>query len=211
MTAEASGIEAYDRWAADYDRRWRHYTAVTLGQLLTQLDLGRCTDVLDIGCGTGTLLRLLRVRLPDAHLTGIDASAGMLQVARAKLAGQDVDLRHGLAGRVAVPDATMDLVTMANVLHYIRRPSTACADARRVLRPGGTLGVVDYVPRVGGGSFGDGVIRLYDPGHIRGHRLGEMQAIMTASGLSIVQARVFAIDCVFRGVLVIAQRPARGA
>jgi SAM-dependent methyltransferase len=56
---------------------------------------------------------------------------------------------------------------VASVVHYLKRPSIACAEVRRVLRPGGTLVMVDYVPRGGWGSVMDGLIRLYDRGHVR--------------------------------------------
>jgi ubiquinone/menaquinone biosynthesis C-methylase UbiE len=193
----------YDRWARGYDRRWRRYADVTLGRLLDQLDLRQYRDALDVGCGTGALLLRLLERRPDLHATGIDPSAGMLAVARAKLAGRGVDLRQGNAYSLPLPAHSVDLVMMANMLHYVARPSLACAEARRVLRPGGALAVVDYVPRGGLGSVADGLIRLYDHGHVRAHGLPDLRAILTHAGFDVTHAERFPIDRFCDGVLAI--------
>lgn len=198
----------YDRWAATYDRRWRRYTDVTLGVLLDHLALDRCRDILDVGCGTGTLLARLHGRSPRARLMGVDASPGMLWVAEATLAGTGVDLWHGTADHLPLADRSVDLVTLASVLHYLRRPSVACAEMQRVLRPGGTLAIVDYIPHHGRGSATDGLIRLYDRGHVRSRDVREIRAILVAAGLGVTHAHSFAIDPVCDGVLVIATAPA---
>src|ERR671936_67882 len=106
----------YDRRAPDYDRRWRRYTDVTLGVLLDHLVLDRAPDILDVGCGTGTLLARLRVRAPQAHLLGVDVNPAMLRIARAKLEGMAVDLRHGTAYRLPVASQSVEGVTIASVV-----------------------------------------------------------------------------------------------
>ena len=199
-----SVARTYDRWAATYERRWRHYTDVTLGVLLDHLAPDRYRAILDVGCGTGTLLARLHDRAPWAHLWGIDVSAGMLGVARATLRGVDVDLWHGTASHLPLADRSVDLVTMASMLHYLRRPSVACAEARRVLRPGGVLAIVDYRPRVGAGSVTDGLIRLYDRGHVRSRDVREAHAILGAAGLAVTHMHSFAIDRICAGILVMA-------
>ena len=203
----ASIARTYERWAPDYDRRWRRYTDVTLGVLLDHLVLDRAPDILDVGCGTGTLLARLRGRAPQAHLLGVDVNPAMLRIARAKLEGLAVDLRHGTAYHLPVADRAVDVVTMASVVHYLKRPSIACAEVRRVLRPGGTLVMVDYVPRGGGGSVMDGLIRLYDRGHVRGRDLHETQAMLRWAGLVVTRASSFAIDRLCHGILVTASAP----
>ncbi len=196
-------MEDYDRWAPGYDRGWRHYTDATLGRLLDHLDLHAYQDALDVGCGTGTLLLRLLERRPTLHAVGIDPSAGMLAVARAKLAGRGVDLRQGNAYSLPLPAHSVDLVMMANMLHYVARPSLACAEARRVLRPGGALAVVDYAPRGDLGNVTDGLIRLYDHGHVRAHGLTELRAILTHAGFRVKRAERFPIDRFCYGVLAL--------
>ncbi len=100
--------------------------------------------LLDIGTGTGRVLELLGPRVREG--VGVDASKAMLALARARLA------RSGLAHcsvrladmyRLPVPDAAFDVAVLQMVLHYAEQPEAVLAEAARVLRPAGTLIVVD--------------------------------------------------------------------
>ena len=53
-------------------------------QMLEELELEPFEDTLDVGCGTGAVLELLHARYPNKHLTGLDLTPGMIDVARAK-------------------------------------------------------------------------------------------------------------------------------
>jgi SAM-dependent methyltransferase len=93
--------------------------------------------VLDAGCGSGPLTAELRDR--GALVTGIDASAGMLALARERL-GESADLRQvDLRDQLPFPDASFDDVTASLVLHYLEDWGPTLAELRRVLRPGGRL------------------------------------------------------------------------
>lgn len=93
--------------------------------------------ILDAGCGAGPLSAALRDR--GAVVTGVDASAAMLALARRRL-GDDVALhRADLSDRLPFPDASFDDVTASLVLHYLEDWGPALAEMRRVLRPGGRL------------------------------------------------------------------------
>src|SRR5215469_8680005 len=73
--------------------------------------------ILDAGCGSGPLSAALRERGPV--VTGIDASAGMLALARRRL-GEDVALHVvDLSDRLPFADATFDDVVASLVLHYL--------------------------------------------------------------------------------------------
>ncbi|MER7518341.1 class I SAM-dependent methyltransferase [Streptomyces sp. NPDC126499] len=93
--------------------------------------------VLDAGCGSGPLSAALRER--GAVVTGLDASAAMLALARRRL-GADVDLRLGDLGEpLPFADSVFDDVVASLVLHYLEDWGPALAELRRVLRPGGRL------------------------------------------------------------------------
>ncbi|MFE2263028.1 class I SAM-dependent methyltransferase [Streptomyces griseosporeus] len=93
--------------------------------------------VLDAGCGSGPLSAALRER--GAVVTGVDASAGMLALARGRL-GEDADL-HRAELREPLPfgDGVFDDVVASLVLHYLEDWGPTLAEMRRVLRPGGRL------------------------------------------------------------------------
>jgi len=108
--------------------------------------------ILDAGCGSGPLSAALRDR--GAIVTGIDVSAGMLELARQRL-GDDADLHVADLGRpLPFPDNAFDDVIASLVLHYLEDWTAPLAELRRVLTPGGRLIVSVnhpssiYVPRL---------------------------------------------------------------
>lgn len=115
---------------------------------LVELMVGRPVQFhLDLGSGTGRILSLFADQAVRGE--GIDSSRAMLAAARSRLDGLG---KPGLAVRqadiLALPfdDASADLVTLHQVLHYLSAPEAAVAEAARVLRPGGTLLVADFAP-----------------------------------------------------------------
>ncbi|MGZ6764434.1 MAG: class I SAM-dependent methyltransferase [Nocardioides sp.] len=93
--------------------------------------------VLDVGCGSGPLAAAMVER--GARVTGVDASAAMLDLARERL-GEAVDLHVAdLAEPLPLADAAYDDVVASLVLHYLEDWSGPLAELRRVLKPGGRL------------------------------------------------------------------------
>ena len=108
---------------------------------------GTYTDLVDLGTGTGRMLELLSGRIERG--TGIDTSHEMLTVARANLehAGvQNCHVRHGDIFAPPFKEASADLITIHQVLHFLNDPADAVTEAGRLLRPKGHLVVVDFAP-----------------------------------------------------------------
>lgn len=111
--------------------------------------LGPDRDVLDLGCGIGRFVLALAPCV--RHVTGLDASAGMVAEAQRRCAGlPNVKLAQtdgrDLAG---VPDRSLDLLLAADVFPYLVEAGEAVAaihvaEAARVLRPGGALLILNY-------------------------------------------------------------------
>lgn len=103
-------------------------------------------EVLDVGCGTGTLVGLYAAE--GCHAFGIDLSPAMVARARRRL-GDRADLREGDATDMPYADQSFDLVVAAMFLHEL--DAAVCAgvldEIRRVLRADGRLLVVDFGPR----------------------------------------------------------------
>ncbi|MEY9850870.1 SAM-dependent methyltransferase [Leifsonia sp. EB41] len=100
--------------------------------------------ILDVGCGSGPVLADLRER--GAIVTGVDASAGMLEQARARL-GTEADLRVAdLSEPLPFDDGTFDDVVASQVLHYLKDWGPALAELHRILTPGGRLIVSEEHP-----------------------------------------------------------------
>jgi len=136
-------IAEYGAVAGDYDRKWKSYVEATIRETLARLELRGDERVLDVGCGTGELLRQIGVRHPGAKLAGIDPVPAMLAVARGKLPAA-VDLQVGWADGLPWQASRFDVVVSCNVFHYMTNPSPALAEMSRVLRPGGRIVITDW-------------------------------------------------------------------
>jgi ubiquinone/menaquinone biosynthesis C-methylase UbiE len=123
--------------------------------------------VLDLGCGTGEVaLEVLRQQ-PAARVVAFDPDPRALARARAKAerAGARIEFERGFADALPFADASFDRVVSAFVLHHLAPEVEAAAlrEAVRVLAPGGTLHVLDFVTPPGG--FSRALARVH--GHAR--------------------------------------------
>ncbi len=93
--------------------------------------------ILDAGCGSGPLSEALRDR--GAVVTGVDASARMLELARRRLGGNADLVAADLADPLPFSDGAFDDVVASLVLHYLKDWGPTLTELRRVLTPGGRL------------------------------------------------------------------------
>ncbi|QNP73573.1 class I SAM-dependent methyltransferase [Streptomyces roseirectus] len=100
-------------------------------------------DVLDLGCGTGSLSLLAAER--GHRVTGVDRSPAMLDLARAKLAAYDAEFLLGDAQEPPVGTARFDVVLVRHVLWALPDPARALANWRALLREGGRMVLVEGV------------------------------------------------------------------
>jgi ubiquinone/menaquinone biosynthesis C-methylase UbiE len=110
------------------------------------------TSVLDIGCGTGVLLSLIRASTVSTRLTGVDLCLSELRLAQAHL--PEVGLHVARAQALPLADGSLDLVLCHMALMLMDQPEQVLAESRRVLRRGGTFSAVTNRP-----TAPDGIVK----------------------------------------------------
>jgi len=138
------GLDGNDDWspiAAEWALRWGGFARPA--QLAILDAAGPVARLLDAGCGSGELLRLAADR--GAVVAGCDPSPAMLAIA-ARTA-PEADLR--MAGIEALPwaDGAFDAVTAVNALQFADDGTAALREVRRVLAPGGVVGIANWAER----------------------------------------------------------------
>lgn len=145
---ELQAVErSYARWAPVYDRTFGAITNVGRRRATALLsELGG--SVLEVGVGTGLALRHYDRRV---SVTGVDYSAEMLDKARAKVAAeglQNVAALHRMDARLLeFPDESFDHVAAMHVISVVPEPEKVMAEIARVVRPGGSVVLVNHFSR----------------------------------------------------------------
>lgn len=205
MDPAARARRYYDAFAATYearrDGRGRYH------DLLDEMEVEFCArwvrdrSVLEVGCGTGLLLRRFAALAGEA--VGVDLSPGMLAHARAR----GLTVVEGDAAALPFPDARFDVAVSFKTLPHVPDLRRALAEMARVVRPGGLLVVETYNPRslravlkrwlppgaVGTGTERDVFVRFDDEAALR-TALPEGARIVARRGIRTVVPAAFALE-----------------
>lgn len=148
-TQQAQAAAYFAKVAQSWDQlRQLHVPEEAVEAAILEAVGGRVVDfLLDLGTGTGRMLELLAPHYRRA--IGIDSSREMIAVARAKLAAAAIGHAQVRLGDIADLDASVgqaDIIVIHQVLHYFDDPGRLLAQARRALKPGGEMLIVDFAP-----------------------------------------------------------------
>ena len=118
-TKDVNGRAHFNQWSKTYERsfmQWVLFEPVHRG-VLKRIPAGFTpTGILDIGCGTGRLLRRMRTRWPSAVLVGVDLAEGMVARAREQTSGATIYLAP--AEHLPLENDSVDLVTSTVSFHH---------------------------------------------------------------------------------------------
>jgi ArsR family transcriptional regulator len=159
---------------------------------------GRTVDLLvDLGTGTGRMLEVLAPAYRRG--VGVDSSREMLAVARSRLAAAGVthaQVRLGDIGALDPAIGPADVIVIHQVLHYFDDPGRMLAQARRLLKPGGEILIVDFAPH-------DLEFLRSEHAHRRlGLSREQMKDWAAVAGLDVLAMREFPSDNKDRGLTV---------
>lgn len=166
--------------------------------------------VLEIGCGTGNLSIRLKRAHPDVELVGTDPDP--LALARAWRKARDLDgirFERSYAQKLPFPDASFDRVLSALMLHHLDldTKTAAAAEVARVLRPGGSMHVVDFSGHTHG-VHGFLTRRAAKHAHLADNRDDGIPRLLGAAGLDCTEVATHSHPVMGRFAYYRATRPA---
>ena len=130
-------MEYFDRIASRYDEWYKTRTGQYVDRvekwLIFSMMRTKSGRALDLGCGTGNYTFELKKRGFD--VIGLDASEGMLRIARSK----GLNCIRGNAYSLPFPEESFDLVLSVTMFEFIHEPEKVLAEIHRVLKPGGEV------------------------------------------------------------------------
>ena len=198
MTTHKSPADTdhFNRWSHSYERhigQFFFFDPVHRG-VLNQIEGVKGeqgpANLLDVGCGTGRLLRKVAARWPNARLMGVDLSEGMLDVARRLAPG--VEFRVGGAETLSLPAASVDAALSTISFHHWNDQAAGLRNIARMLRPSGVFCLADIVLPVG-------LARLYQAvnphgllvffQHYRKNSPATVRDLFSQSGLRVIAQR----------------------
>ena len=188
--------DQYDALASEYDSRWGSYVDRSVRATFDRLDLSDSASVLDLGCGTGALLALLRSRLAEESLVGVDVSLEMLAVARRRLGGS-VRLVQARAECLPFSSASVDIVVSSSSFHYWAAPAVGLSEIRRILKPGGRLAITDWCDDYLVCKVCDLLLKVTDPGHPGCYGTRDCSRLLLNAGFENVVVEKYKISLVW--------------
>ncbi len=180
-------VDRFNRWAGTYDRHWmQRIIFKPIQRAVLQLaaqQVSRPSAILDVGCGTGKLLKSAEARFPGAKLVGVDAAIEMVKYAQTSNPTGTIQFQRATAEELPFSNASFDLVLSTMTFHHWSDQTKGIAEVARVLTPGGRWLLADFVA--------SGFMRQVR-GLLRLHQFPERAALermLSNAGLKVVAER----------------------
>ena len=147
-------VERFDRWSATYDRSvmQRLFFGPIQSKMLDLLAQAEAVNtpscILDVGCGTGRLLRTASVRWPGITICGVDPAEGM--IVNARRLNPDGVFHHASAESLPLLDQSVDIILSSMSFHHWTDQVKGLHEIARVLRPGGWFCLADHTFQLAG-------------------------------------------------------------
>jgi SAM-dependent methyltransferase len=199
-----------DAWGSGvaYERFMGRWSALLAHKFLTWFDIAPARTWLDVGCGTGSLTRLILESYQPKEIIAIDSSADFISHAQRSINDSSVHFRVGLAQALELDSNSIDVVVSGLVLNFVPQPKEAILEMQRVTKPGGKIGIFlwDYADGMQMMRyFWDAAVELDKNAreHDSGVRFpicreGQLESLVREVGLKHVEATAIEINTVFQ-------------
>ena len=155
-------------------------------ELIAAANIKPGQHILDIGCGTGTLVVMLKRQYPTAQVIGIDPDPKALRRAESKItrAGVSAQLDRGFADQLPYKEEAFDRVLSSFMFHHLeaRERENMLREVRRVLKPGGSFHLLDFVANHAAHGFLDRLFQSH--ARMKDNRDAPILELMSRVGLT---------------------------
>lgn len=206
INKEDAVIREYAHLASDYDRRWAFYINATLHETLKRLDINESDKLLDIGCGTGSLLQAISSKYPSITLFGVDLSREMIKVACHKQI-RNCTFINGQSQHLPFRSGSFDMVVTCNAFHYWHKPEECLREIARILRPQGRIVITDWCDDYIACRVCNLFLRLWNRAHFKTYRLRTCERLLRDTGFTHVQIERYKINWLWGLMTAKAQSP----
>jgi ubiquinone/menaquinone biosynthesis C-methylase UbiE len=182
---KAASRNFFDKLAPQYDRHY--YGTHGRQQYQRVVDVARSwkfASVLDVGCGTGSLLASLR--RPRLKLAGADLSPVMMTEAKKRL-GKTADLRVADSENLPWKAGTFDLVVTTDSIHHWPNPTKAFSEIKRVLKKGGHVVIADVYAPAPLRQLGNWIARFGKEGDVKVYSEAEFERMLSDAGFADIR------------------------
>ena len=199
-----------DSWLSGiaYERFMGRWSTLVAQKFLNWLAISPACSWLDVGCGTGSLTKLILETYQPKEIISIDSSSDFISHAQRSITNPSVHFKVGLAQSLELDSNSMDAVVSGLVLNFVPQPKVAILEMLRVTKPGGKIGIFlwDYADGMQMlRYFWDAAVELdnnaneFDEG-IRFPlcQEGQLESLVREVGLKQVEATAIEVKTVFQ-------------
>jgi SAM-dependent methyltransferase len=199
-----------DSWLSGiaYERFMGRWSTLVAQEFLNWLAITPARSWLDVGCGTGSLTKLILETYQPKEIISIDSSGDFISHAQRSIANPSVHFKVGLAQSLELDSNSIDTVVSGLVLNFVPQPKAAILEMLRVAKPGGKIGIFlwDYADGMQMlRYFWDAAVELdnnaneFDEG-IRFPlcQEGQLESLIREVGLKQVEATAIEVKTVFK-------------
>ncbi len=199
-----------DPWQSGiaYEKFMGRWSALVAQKFLSWLAIPFARSWLDVGCGTGSLTRLILETYQPKEIISIDPSSDFISHAQRATTNTSVHFRVGLAESLDLDSNSIDTVVSGLVLNFVPQPKVAMSEMLRVTKPGGKVGVFvwDYTEGMqmlryfwNAAVELDNTANKFDEG-IRFPlcREGQLESLFQAAGLKQIEATAIEEKTIFQ-------------
>jgi len=188
----------YQKLAPEYDHRWQKFLALSQSNVLQNWpqNLPENARILDLGCGTGSMLAQIHDQYPDYRLTGVDCSNDMLKIARENVPNAnfiEADIEN-----IDLPHKGFDVVLSLNILHHLNDQKSHLETLKKLAKPDGDIFLCDFITDGFWMKLADFSWQRSQQSYHKSFSYKEMEELLKDAKLEILQQEILKPDWFWR-------------